>query len=177
MSSTEKYLLPLFITGFLAIAFISCDLSNEDSFQETYSYSFQNSKALAIDTTQHDFSADTTMSLLNVSTIAGSNRVFRYHKNITAPRNVADGGYSETVHFQIPSEMDKFKFKNNELSQAKVYFQRSCFCPRIGALEVEYGVIEGQKLSENLWSVSASLQPKGPSETYDIKFEGAFILN
>ncbi|PAU94912.1 hypothetical protein CK503_05435 [Aliifodinibius salipaludis] len=177
MSSKEKYLFHLFITGFLAIAFISCDLSNDDSFQETYSYSFQNNKALAIDTTHRDFGADSTMNLLNVSTIVGNNRVFRYHKNITAPRNIADGGYSETVHFQIPREVDRFKFKNSELSQAKIYFQRSCFCPQIGALKVEYGVIEGQKLSENLWSVSASLQPKGPNETYDIKFEGAFILN
>jgi hypothetical protein len=112
-----------------------------------------------------------------VSPQSGTNLVFHYEKRVTPPSNILDGGSISTVYFQLPSETSTFTFEGEELTNADVYFQRGCFCPIIGALEVGNGVIEGQKLSENLWSVSASLQPEGPRTTYEIKFEGVFTLN
>ena len=103
--------------------------------------------------------------------------MFHYEKHVTPPHTVMDGGSITTVYFQITTGNSAYTFEGEELTNANVYFQRSCFCPIIGALKVENGIVEGQKLSENLWSVSASLQPEGPRTTYEINFEGVFKLN
>ena len=169
--------LKLVLLGCLSIVMASCDLSNSEEFEETYTYSFQQDKQLVVDTTSRQATGDSTQTILSVSSQSGDNLVFHYEKRITAPPGVMDGGSVTTVYFQISPKTERFTFEGTELTNANVYFQRSCFCPLIGVLKVESGLIEGQKLSETLWSISASLQQKGPETTYDIKFEGTFTLN
>lgn len=167
----------LLLLGCISILLVSCDLSKDEEFKETYTYSFQQDKQLVVDTTSQQITEDSTQSILNVSSEAGNHLVFHYEKRVTPPPNVLDGGSTTTVYFQIPTGTSTFKLEGAELANANVYFQRSCFCPVIGALKVENGRIEGQKLSENLWSISGLLESEGPRTTYETKFEGVFILN
>jgi hypothetical protein len=171
------YYAKLLLLGCFCVFIVSCDLSTDDEFKETYTYSFQQDKQLVVDTTSQQISEDSTQTILNISSQSGTNLVFHYEKRVTPPPTVMDGGSITTVYFQVPTGTSRFTFEGEELTNANVYFQRSCFCPIIGALEVEKGMVEGQKLSENLWSVSASLQPEGPRATYEINFEGVFKLN
>ena len=167
----------LLLVGCLSIFIVSCDLSKDDEFKETYTYSFQQDKQLVVDTTSQQITEDSTQTTLNISSQLGTNLVFHYEKRVTPPPTVMDGGSITTVYFQVPTGSSTFTFEGEELKNANVYFQRSCFCPIIGALKVENGIVKGQKLSENLWSVSASLQPEGPKTTYEINFEDVFKLN
>lgn len=166
----------LFLVGFISLLIVSCDLSKNEEFEETYTSSFQQDKQIVVDTTERQITEDSTQTMLRVSSQSGNDLVFHYEKRVTPPPTVMDGGSITTIYFQIPSGTEKFRWEGDELTNANVFFQRSCFCPIIGALKVENGTIEGQKLSENLWSVSASLQAEGPIATYETKFEGAFIL-
>ncbi|MDZ7658726.1 hypothetical protein [Fodinibius sp.] len=167
----------LFLLGCFSILIVSCDLSKNEEFEETYTYSFQKDKQLVADTTIRQITKDSTQTLLNVSSRPGNNLVFHYEKRVTPPPNVMDGGSITTVYFQIPPESSTFSLEGAELTNANVYFQRSCFCPIIGALKVGNGVLEGQKLSDNIWSITASLQPKGPNTTYTVEWNKIFILN
>jgi len=176
MSISNNYS-KLLLLGCFAIFLVSCDLSKSDEFQEEYTYSFQKDKQLVVDMTSRQITEDSTQTLLNVSSQSGNNLVFHYEKRVTPPPNVMDGGSITTVYFQIPAEASTFTFEGAELTNANVYFQRSCFCPIIGALKVENGVLEGQRLSDNIWSISASLQPQGPRETYSVEWNKTFILN
>lgn len=167
----------LFLLGCFSLLIVSCDLSKNEEFEETYTYSFQKDKQLVVDTTERQITEDSTQTMLGVSSQSGNDLVFQYEKRVTTAPSVMDGGSITTVYFQVPTGTSTFTLEGEELRNTKVYFQRSCFCPIIGALKVESGIIEGQKLSENLWSVSASLQSEGPRTTYETKFEGVFILN
>lgn len=169
--------LHLFYLGCFLFLVFSCELSENNKFEETYTYSFQKDKQIVVDTTASQITDDSTATILSISSQPGNNLVFHFEKRVTPPPEVMDGGSITTVYFQIPTDTEKFTFKGEELTNANVYFKESCFCPMTGALKVENGVLEGQKLSDNLWSVSASLQPEGPNATYDVQFEGAFILN
>lgn len=167
----------LLFLGCLAFLLVSCDLSKKDEFDESYIYSFQKGKQLIVNTTTREIADDSTQTILNVTSKAGNNLVFHYEKKVTPPPQVMDGGSIRTIYFEIPPDAEKFTFEGTDLTNGNIYFSRSCFCPIIGALKVENGLIEGQKLSENLWSVSASLQPKGPKKSYSVEFSSVFIFN
>lgn len=167
----------LFYLGCLFFLVLSCELSENNKFEETYTYSFQKDKQIVVDTTARQITDDSTATTISISLQPGNDLVFHYEKRVTPPPEVMDGGSITTVYFQVPPNTEQFMYEGKELTNANVYFMQSCFCPIIGALKVESGTLEGQKLSDNLWSISASLQPEGPNATYDVQFEGAFILN
>lgn len=152
-----------------------CKLAdNKDSFEESFVYSFQTDQQIVVDTTEQPV-GDSTETFLDISTEAGDQLVFKFQKTVTPPPTVEDGGSSKTVHFQIPRDADEFSLEDGELNQADVFFERGCFCPFIGALKIEEGFIRGQKLSGNIWTVSASLQTETESESFHVEFDGTFI--
>ena len=149
--------LTLALTLLACFAISTCEAPGDTGFEQKYHYGFRQNAQLEADTTSEPFSEDSTLKLLHISIEPGSKVVFRYSFESIAPANVADGYYSETVYFQHSNAGNSFRLEGEELSQASAFYTRSCFCPRIGALEITEGFIEGEKLSENLWFITADV--------------------
>lgn len=165
-----------FLPTLIFLLISGCELSeNSDSFEKSFVYSYQKNQEIKVDTVDWQAAEDSSKTLLDVSTNRGNHLVFKFQKIITAPPNVADGGSTMTVYFQISPDTKEFNYENDELKQAKVFYERACFCPFIGALQIKEGYIRGQQLSNNIWTVSASLQTESRNESFDIQFDGNFI--
>lgn len=63
--------------------------------------------------------------------------VFNYNKN--SSDNIADGNYSETIHFEIPSDFTELKKKNKDLADVQLLYGKHCFCEGAGYYAVSKG--------------------------------------
>src|SRR5690554_3387861 len=72
--------------------------------------------------------------------IAGNNSIIIFNYTKVSPENVADGNYSETIQFEIPSDFTELKKVNNELADMKLLFGKHCFCEDAGY----YAISEGE---------------------------------
>ncbi|MFT4802125.1 MAG: hypothetical protein ACI93N_001901 [Flavobacteriaceae bacterium] len=52
--------------------------------------------------------------------------VFKYEEK--APEGIADGNYSETLHFEIPNNTTILNLADDELNNVKLLFGKHCFC-------------------------------------------------
>lgn len=166
-----------FITGILVVLFSSCSISGEDSFRETFDYSIHRQSEIASDTTGRQISPDSSITVYNFSIKPGSNLVFEYERNVHPPEDVTDAGLVETLVFQIPTGINTFEFRDEELNEAHAFYSRGCFCPESGAgFRVMDGFIEGETLSANIWFVRADVSISGYGQNFDVKFEHIFRL-
>lgn len=69
----------------------------------------------------------------------GENLVIEFNYLREAPAGIADGNYSETIHFEIPSNVKSLKKEDGALADVKLLFGRHCFCPDAGYYRVENG--------------------------------------
>ena len=166
--------LTLVLTFLACFAVSACEAPGDTGFEEKYHYGFRQNARLVADTTSEPFSEDSTRKLLHISIEPGSKVAFRYRFESIAPPNVADGYFSETVYFQHDTGSDSFRLEGEELSQASAFYTRSCFCPIIGALEITEGFIEGEKLSENLWFITADVTAVHNGQAKTVSFRHAF---
>ena len=87
----------------------------------------------------------------------GDNIVIEYTYFVEGPAGTADGNYSETIHFEIPSNVKNFNKENASLADVNVLFGKHCFCPG----EAGYYPITNGKLSVN---------NTGKTLTFDLSF-------
>lgn len=160
--------------GAVCLIISACD-SADDGFTETYSYTFQDNKQIVVDTTHQQFGEDSTRSVLTLVFPTGNNLVFHYKFNQTAPPEIMDGGFAESIFFEIPSGSQSIDLSGEDLKQAGTFYARSCFCPRIGAIEVDSGYIKGKKMSEGFWQVSASVGGEIPYGKFEVEFDDVFM--
>ena len=59
----------------------------------------------------------------------GDNIVIEYTYLKEGPAGTADGSYSETIHFEIPSRLKNLKKENASLAEVSLLFGKHCFCP------------------------------------------------
>lgn len=76
----------------------------------------------------------------------GENIVVKFNYVVEGPQGTADGGYSETIHFEIPSDTETLLVEDGSLADANVLFGRHCFCPDAGYFHVENGKLAVQKV-------------------------------
>ncbi len=154
---------------------ISCGVTGEDEFRETYIFDVHNQSEIVSDTTNRQVGPDSTVTVYNFSIEPGSSLVFEYGRNVHPPDNVTDAGLTETLAFQVPADSESFKLKETQLQEAEVFYRRGCFCPESGAgFKVERGYIEGEKLSANIWFVRADVTISGFGQNFDVAFEHIF---
>jgi hypothetical protein len=166
----------LYITLLLGLLMSGCNLAGTDvDFTESFSYTVKNNKQLTVDTLQQQL-GDSTRTLLQLSIVDGNNRLFTYYRQVKAPKNVADGGFSEYLYFQLPPNKKQFSYQGDELTKINAYYRRGCFCRRLGALPVHEGYIRGEKISGPIWKVEVSVQiDKGIEGTSQIYFDEIYI--
>ena len=89
--------------------------------------------------------------------LAGDNIVVEYTYLQEGPAGTADGGYSETIHFEIPSNVKNLKKENASLADVNLFYGKHCFCPG----EAGYYPITDGNLSVN---------KTGQTLTFDLRF-------
>ncbi|SRR5690554_4878097 len=90
--------------------------------------------------------------------VKGDNLVVEYTYMIDGPEGTADGNYSETIHFEIPSNTKNLKKQSAGLAEVNLLFGKHCFCPG----EAGYFPISNGKLS---------VENKGETLTFDLSFQ------
>lgn len=80
----------------------------------------------------------------------GDNLVVEYTYFREAPEGIADGNYTETIHFEIPSTISHLDKSNKELQEVKMLFGKHSFSPDAGYYSIESGKLLLEKTEENL---------------------------
>lgn len=178
----EKVLITICLLSIigLGLSISGCEINKKDKFTTSYTYSVVPNRQITIGNREISYGQDSTYTVNTLSLQKGSNIVFQYEKKETAPPEVMDGGYYQTVYLEIPAGTTEFEFRDSELSQAKTYFKRECFCSMIGAIPVTQGFVRGEQISGNLWIISASLNITSSvapqfEESYKVTFDDIFI--
>ena len=146
----------IFITLLLGIAllFIACRKSNTNNCPTTtYQYTF--SKNAELDTSR------TPANWLLVSTKTGSKLVFNYTRNEQTCPEIADGGSTDILFFEVDPAVTSFTYDAASFQAFMVYFRRICFCPEIGFTVPTGGNIKGNRVDDNSWKIEFELVING----------------
>lgn len=159
------------------VLFISCGITGEDEFTETYTFDAYNQSAILSDTTSWQVAPDSVITVYSFSIGDGSNLVFEYGRSVHPPENILDAGLNETLVFQITEGLDTFAYSGIQLAEGQIFYRRGCFCPESGAgFKATEGFIEGERLSANLWFVRADVLISGYRQNYRVQFEHTFRI-
>lgn len=80
----------------------------------------------------------------------GSNIVVEYTYHKAGPAGTADADFTETIHFEIPSDMTKLSKENASLSDVNLLYGRHCFCVDAGYHVVNKGKLLVDKTSDGI---------------------------
>jgi len=121
-----------------------------------------------IDTTR--LHADPVFEYYSYTITAGTKTVFTYTHHFRDCPEIADDEGLRTIIFEVPEQSGSFFFNDSiKLHAAKTLIHYSCFCAPGTPILVKKGFIEGIKVSENAWKITANLQnPWNPQETVSI---------
>ncbi len=139
---------------FVTLLFSCNKNKDEDSWKIVETFTFTNNKR--IDTVRNN-------GYLFVQVNPGSNIVFEYNYDKTAPSNIADGDLNQHLYFEIPAGTTNFTYTDAALENATCYFSRSCFCGDAGTKPITSGTIHGVKKSSATWTINADLLTTGTS--------------
>lgn len=163
------------------IFFISCEVNsnNSDGYKRTYYYEIESQTTIAIDTVYREISADSSLKFINFSIEEGLNKVFKYKYKSTPPKGIADGGFSETLVFEIPDNISQFEYKDEELKQIQAMYRQSCYCSNAGiGMKATKGVIRGNQINLSAWKIYIDVKIKYPSTNgtanYEVSVEKVF---
>ena len=173
-------------TGFFTILLLvalqisGCNISDndDDEFTDRYSYQIKQESAIAVDSVQRPTGEDSTATYPNFSITPGDSTVFVYRHDVIPPKNVADGGFSETLVFQIPADANQFEVTAESFSEMNAFYRFSCFCQFGGlAFPATGGTIRGEKISPVHWIINADVTIQLPYGDEEISFEEPFFVN
>lgn len=80
----------------------------------------------------------------------GNNIVVQYHYLKEAPEGIADGNYSESIYFEIPSDVDRLTKSDASLQDLNMLFGKHFFSPESGYFIVENGRLEVKRIGDEL---------------------------
>ncbi len=175
MTYRITYAIALASAAVIFLQISSCNTTGDNGFSESYSHTFQKDRQIVVDTMNNPSPEPTSDTLLTLSLDKGTALVFKYQYDQIAPKNIADGDFSETIYFQLPYNTESIRLDDKQLEKGHVYYTRSCFCPRIGVLSVSEGYLEAEKITQNIWSVSASLKINTEYESRKVIFDRTFV--
>lgn len=83
--------------------------------------------------------------------VDGQNLVVVYTYLKEGPEGTADGNYSETIHFEIPTAAENISKENAALSDVKLLYGKHCFCKgEAGYYSISDGKLSVEKNSKSL---------------------------
>ncbi len=80
--------------------------------------------------------------------VDGNNIVVAYTYMKKGPEGTADGDYSETIHFEIPTTTNNLSKENAGLADVNLLFGRHCFCRDGGYFPVTSGKLLVEKTNQ-----------------------------
>ena len=152
----------------MTLILISC--SDDDSSRDEYSYTYSEKSNLTVSTLE-----DSYMKYGIVE--EGENLVFEYRFVAEDDGQIVDDEYGETIRFEIDSNLDEFRYSNDELSNIDLVFSKHCFCyfQMDESKDVDpTGIISGEKISSDKWKIKIDLTFYGDENRTT---EGNFKLN
>lgn len=83
--------------------------------------------------------------------VDGQNMVIVYTYLKEGPEGTADGNYSETIHFEIPTATNNLSKENAALSDVKLLYGKHCFCKgEAGYYPINDGALSVSKNKQTL---------------------------
>ena len=83
----------------------------------------------------------------------GDKWVIKYTFTKNTPQNTVDGNYTEEIFIEIDPKKESILLKNEDLSQANVFFNKQCFCKsEAGYYKVEMGELY-TLIEENVFTI------------------------
>ncbi len=80
----------------------------------------------------------------------GNNIVVEYTYHKAGPEGTADADYSETIHFEIPSNTNNLSKENASLRDVNLLYGRHCFCRDGGYFPVTNGKLLVEKTAQGI---------------------------
>jgi len=94
-----------------------------------------------------------------VATIESGNKlVFEYNFDSPSDPQIADSGFSETIIFEIQSDMEEFSLNNENLEDVNAFYRAICFCPNTQSVRIKEGTISGKKISSTSWGIQIDVK-------------------
>lgn len=115
----------------------------------------------------------TQANWLAAFTANGDSLVFNYIMDYTTCPDIADGGTTEILFFEVDRAVTSFDYDAADFQQAMVYFRRVCFCTEKGFVVPKGGTIKGTKLNANSWKIDFDIVIDNNEH---VKNSGTFIL-
>ena len=82
---------------------------------------------------------------------SGDNMVVVFSFSQKGPEGTVDGDYSETIHFEVPSNIDKLNKKGDGLQDVALLYGKQCYCKgEAGFYKVDNGVLNVTKKNGQL---------------------------
>lgn len=81
---------------------------------------------------------------------AENSMVVKYIYDYKRDPRIMDDGYREIIYFQIPKDTKTLELENSEMSNIKLYIQKSCFCPDGGYEQILNGKFKLKKYQNSL---------------------------
>ena len=160
-----KFILLLFV-----LPFISCNSDDDDSNKkdnnesEFYYEFFTNSKI--------EIGSENNISVAKIK--EGEKTVFRYIFNTEGSPNISDDEIKNILVFEIPSNINQFKFVNKEILKASAYYRSICFCADVSNIAIEEGKISGEKIDSNTWKVYVDIIISNEFGDNKVSFKNSF---
>lgn len=95
---------------------------------------------------------------ITVEVIKGENLVFEYYYEKKDKEMIADDEFTESLYFEIPTDLDSFLIDTEHLEEANAVYGIFCFCINAGFHRMPSGCIKGEKISESEWLIELILQ-------------------
>jgi len=94
-----------------------------------------------------------------VATIDSGNKlVFEYKFDSPSDPQIADSGFSETILFEIQTDIEEFSLKNEELNTINAFYRAICFCPNTESVRISEGTISGKKMNTTSWEIKIDVK-------------------
>lgn len=169
---------PIGVLLFMTLTFAACekglDTGSRESL-ETIIYSSQ----------EMELSLDSAISPFwnrgwNYALVPGARQVVFYSHSIDPRREVADDESTNILLFEFDQDQPSFTLQDSALWHANCLYNQICFCGTRGYYRISKGMISGQKLSDNTWSIDFDIyydQFHFHDSTYhEIQYQGGEVF-
>lgn len=159
-----------YVTFLLSVLMISssCDKTDDSQGDVTKLSFFADSKIMV------NSNPGTYMKYAVIE--SGENLVFEYRFDAEDDEQIADDEYSETIRFEVASNLDEFSFIDTGLNTIKSTFTKYCFCYFENSEEKNVppkGSISGKKISDSKWDITIDVTFYGDEQK---QLQGIFHL-
>ena len=134
----------------LIIGLISCENDDKNCNPETVVSSWSLGKEIAVN-------FNTEFERNDYSIIDGENRLFEYNHSGAQCDDIYDDEWGEKLTFIINKESTEFEFADEDILETNCFYQEYGAWVRHNQYQVKDGIIKGEKISGNRWSIIVSV--------------------